>query len=96
LNHLRDTVRETELPNDEPWFQLANHDRAAELDLRRALLILAPDQREVVMMHIWGGLTLEEVASALRISANTAASRYRYALASLKRTLAPNTVKERP
>jgi RNA polymerase sigma-70 factor (ECF subfamily) len=89
LNQIRDSSREAELTNDEPWFQTASHDRAAELDLRCAMGALPDEQREVVMMHIWGGLTFEEVAAALEISANTAASRYRYALAALKKTLSP-------
>jgi RNA polymerase sigma-70 factor, ECF subfamily len=38
-------------------------------------------------MKIWGGLTFKGIGEALVISANTAASRYRYALTSLRQTL---------
>ena len=85
LNHHRDRTRLEELPNEEPWFDHA--DRAAELDLRRALRRLTDEQREVVMLHCWGGLSFQETATALGIPANTAASRYRYALDALKRAL---------
>jgi RNA polymerase sigma-70 factor (ECF subfamily) len=42
-------------------------------------------QRSVVTLKVWGGLTFAEIASALEIPANTAASRYRYALAELRK-----------
>jgi RNA polymerase sigma-70 factor (ECF subfamily) len=40
-------------------------------------------------MKIWNELTFAEIAGALGISQNTAASRYRYALAALKKMLQP-------
>ena len=47
-----------------------------------------PDlQREVVVLKIWGELTFNEIGEALEISQNTAASRYRYGLATLKTKL---------
>jgi len=55
--------------------------------IEKTLQALPCEQKEVVIMKIWGGLTFEGIAEALTISANTAASRYRYALASLRRSL---------
>ncbi len=52
-----------------------------------ALDLLPNEQREVLVMKIWNELTFAEIASALEISQNTAASRYRYALAALKKNL---------
>ncbi len=52
--------------------------------LERALRSLPTEQREVVALKLDGGLTFAEVASALGVSANTAASRYRYALEKLR------------
>ena len=54
---------------------------------RRAVAVgrLPNEQREVLVMKIWNDLTFAEIASALGISQNTAASRYRYALAALKK-----------
>ncbi|MGE0406530.1 MAG: RNA polymerase sigma factor [Candidatus Korobacteraceae bacterium] len=94
LNQIRDRLRDTELPAQEPWFQTKTVDRFEELDLRRALIQLPEEQREVVMMHVWGGLSFQEVASAIGVSANTAASRYRYAIASLRRLLTPAKAEE--
>jgi RNA polymerase sigma-70 factor (ECF subfamily) len=51
---------------------------------------LPPDQREVLTMKIWNDLTFAEIGGALGISQNTAASRYRYALTSLKKSLVPH------
>ena len=55
--------------------------------LAAALDRLPAEQREVLVMKIWNELTFVEIASALEISQNTAASRYRYALAALKKNL---------
>jgi len=45
---------------------------------------LPMEQREVVVMKIWGGLTFAQIGDALKINPNTAASRYRYALERLE------------
>jgi RNA polymerase sigma-70 factor (ECF subfamily) len=50
---------------------------------------LPEEQREVVTMHLWGGLTFAEIAEALGASINTVAARYRYALKALQRKLEP-------
>ena len=54
-----------------------------------ALRRLPGEQREVVTLRIWGGLTFPQIAKVADISHNTAASRYRYALAALHKQLAP-------
>jgi RNA polymerase sigma-70 factor (ECF subfamily) len=57
--------------------------QAIEAALRR----LSDEQREVLMLKIWGELTFDEIARQLDIPLNTAASRYRYALAALRKEL---------
>lgn len=57
--------------------------------VRAALKRLPPEQAEVVVLKIWEGMTFLEIAEVLNESANTAASRYRYALAKLTRYLQP-------
>jgi len=61
----------------------------SQRELVAALDRLSRDQREVLVMKIWNELTFAEIAEALGISQNTAASRYRYALAALKKTFQP-------
>lgn len=55
--------------------------------LERALASLPAAQREMVALHVDGGLTFAECAEALGASANTAASRYRYAIEKLRAAL---------
>lgn len=52
-----------------------------------ALARLPAEQREVVVLKVWGGLTFAEIAAATGSPPNTAASRYRYALAALRQHL---------
>lgn len=65
------------------WFDPGiEQDEEAEL-LREAIKELPAKLREVVTMKVWGGLTFAEIADTLKLSPNTAASRYRYALEQL-------------
>jgi RNA polymerase sigma-70 factor (ECF subfamily) len=58
-------------------------------ELAAALAELPEEQRTVAHLKLWGGLTFEEIASALEIPPNTAASRYRYALDKMRGRLRP-------
>jgi len=57
--------------------------------LAGALAELPPDQCAVVHLKLWEGLTFEQIADALDIPLNTAASRYRYGLDKLRGRLRP-------
>ena len=59
----------------------------AAVRLERALASLPPAQRQVIALHVDGGLTFAECAEALGASAGTAASRYRYAIEKLRGAL---------
>ncbi len=58
-------------------------------ELAGALASLPAEQRAVVHLKLWEGLTFEEIAVALEIPLNTAASRYRYGLDKLRQHLRP-------
>ena len=58
-------------------------------ELATALAALPQEQRAVVHLKLWEGLTFEEIADALEIPPNTAASRYRYGLDKLRASLRP-------
>jgi len=58
-------------------------------ELERALDGLPEEQRAVVHLKLWGGLTFDAIAAALGIPPNTAASRYRYGLDKLRASLRP-------
>lgn len=62
---------------------------AEKLSVQQALSSLSPEQREVVLLKLYHGLTFSEIGQSLEISPNTAASRYRYALQHLREELQP-------
>ena len=62
-------------------------DRRREIEV--ALQRLPTVQREVLVLKIWNELTFEQIGATLEIPPNTAASRYRYALAALRKELKP-------
>jgi len=84
LNDAKIQDRNMPLNADSVWFSPPDRDYAGEQNLRRALGELPDDQREVIVLHVWGELTFLEIAGLLSVSSNTAASRYRYALARLR------------
>ena len=76
--------------NRTPWFE----SNVSQLEIREtgelieAVLETLPiEQREVVVMHIWGNLTFREIAAALETPLPTAQSRYRYAMRRLRSQL---------
>ena len=54
------------------------------LALQAGILALPPEQREVIHLHVFEGLTFKEVAAETGEPPNTVASRYRYALGKLR------------
>jgi RNA polymerase sigma-70 factor, ECF subfamily len=70
-------------PTDDP------DEKAFRTVLAEALGELPPDQRAVVHLKLWEGLTYGQIAAALDIPPNTAASRYRYGLDKLRDRLRP-------
>ncbi len=73
-----------------PFFPCGESDEAAfRHALSRALRELPAEQRAVVHLKLWEGLTFERIAETLGIPLNTAASRYRYGLDKLRERLRP-------
>jgi RNA polymerase sigma factor (sigma-70 family) len=87
LNAAKVQRRNIVLHEESAWFDPPHRDYAAELNLRRALCALPEDQRQVVVLHVWGEFTFMQIAEILDVNANTAASRYRYAVATLRQAL---------
>jgi RNA polymerase sigma-70 factor, ECF subfamily len=87
LNLVRGEDNLVDLNEVENWFETSQTELTQEITLKNSLMNLPLDQRQVLVLHIWGGLSFEEVASLLNISPNTAASRYRYALQKLRSTM---------
>jgi len=82
----RRAAREGKVMNDTPvtWFDVTSEQRERVQFIQEALKKLPENQREVITLKIWAGLTFSEIAESLGVPANTAASRYRYGLESLR------------
>ncbi len=59
-------------------------------NLNHAIAQLAYEQREVIMLHLRGGMKFREIAGLQGVSINTAKSRYRYGLEKLRTLLSDN------
>ena len=59
-------------------------DTEQQVAIEQALRTLPAEQREVVHLKIFEGMTFQEIADATGESINTAASRYRYAIEKLR------------
>lgn len=87
----REDVISTESAQDtgsHPWFEGDSSDDEIRDQLEEKLKQLPAKFAEVIVMKIWGDKTFAEIGEALEISQNTAASRYRYGLEALKKSLA--------
>jgi RNA polymerase sigma-70 factor (ECF subfamily) len=74
-----------ELPGDPREQPENSHERRVAVQRLLDLLARLPDaQREAFVMHEEGGLSVEEIAAATGVNAETAKSRLRYALAKLR------------
>jgi RNA polymerase sigma-70 factor (ECF subfamily) len=71
----------------EPILESASPEATEEerMMIDQALKALPAEQREVVYLKVFEGLTFQEIADRCDISINTAGSRYRYAMQSLRR-----------
>ena len=84
LNHIRGQSREVELGDHAVWLESPDGSRETSVALQSALKSLSAEQREIVVLKVWGQLTFEEAAAVIGVSPNTAASRYRYGIDKLK------------
>ncbi|MCS7306633.1 MAG: sigma-70 family RNA polymerase sigma factor [Thermoguttaceae bacterium] len=76
--------------NEPPWFEpgdasLIQQELAQQV--QDALSVLPQEQREVVVLKIWAGLSFSAIGQVMGTSPHTAASRYRYALKALQTQL---------
>ena len=54
-------------------------------DVKKLLDYLPPEQKEVVMLRHYGGMSFKEIADLTNVSINTALGRMRYAILNLRR-----------
>ena len=87
-----DEAAATALDTNEPEHYAIFGEEARKLN--HAIEQLGYEQREVIMLHLRGGMKFREIAGLQGISINTAKSRYRYGLEKL-RTLLSDKEKEK-
>lgn len=68
---------------------IASDQKNIGMELAAALDGIPEEQRVVVELKLWQEMTFAQIAQVLDISANTAASRYRYAIDKLQTRLRP-------
>jgi len=79
-----------DLPNEaSPFFDTAIQQREDAELVEAALKKLPAEQREVLVLRIWGELTFAQIAESLGLSINTITARHRYALDALRKLLKP-------
>jgi RNA polymerase sigma-70 factor, ECF subfamily len=73
----------------DPLIEPASADASEEerMVIDDALKGLPTEQREVVYLKVFEGMTFQEIADRCGLSINTAGSRYRYAIEALRRAL---------
>ena len=74
------------------WFEpsvAGDSDAFSAEQLSAALAALPDDQRSVIQLHVWDGLSFREIGLVHAIPTQTAASRYRYGLEKLRTLLEP-------
>jgi len=83
----RRAEREAEARLDDPpcWFDAGPEERERSVLIHKAMTHLPQIYRDVLTLKVWSGLTFGEIAEALEIPPNTAASRYRYGLIELRK-----------
>lgn len=94
LNDIRGKTREAQLTDI--WLESPSGMDHSALELQSALEELPQEQREIIVLHIWAQMSFEEISSALEMSPNTAASRYRYGLSKLRAQFVPEPSRRQP
>jgi len=69
------------------WFERETGETETERQAMNALAALPREQREVIVLKIWNGLTFEAIGRLFEVSPNTVAGRYRYGLNKLRACL---------
>lgn len=88
-SHLRRTLRRGEVAESPVLLEAVAvaPPREERMALEDAIRALPPQQREVLYLHVFEGLTFREIGDAADESIHTIAARYRYGLAKLRHVL---------
>jgi RNA polymerase sigma-70 factor (ECF subfamily) len=100
IDHFRKEKQMNAVSNDDTEIDLFNSKKLSEdnieqlmissqirKDLKRLINELPDDQREVVLLRHFGGLSFKEIADHTGVSINTALGRMRYALINMRKMI---------
>lgn len=94
VNRARDVLRKKRLRSEPPdpagTAVSPDHSAAAREQSQRindALARISQDQREVILLRLYGGMKFKEIAGVQKTSINTAKSRYQYGLRKMQSLL---------
>lgn len=101
IDHFRQKKQQNNISEGEAGYDLLNNKKFSdstvedkmvsaqiEADVRRLVDHLPPEQKEVVMMRYYMGLSFKEISEQTEVSINTALGRMRYALINLRKLIA--------
>jgi RNA polymerase sigma-70 factor (ECF subfamily) len=105
IDHFRLIKQMNTISNDNYESDLFNSKRFAEdnieddmikrqihQDIRKMISHLDEDQKEVVMLKYYEGLSFKEIANKTKVSINTALGRMRYALINIRKMMEENKI----
>ena len=93
LKMREEAIAKTRGQDELPAFTVQAEKNERQEELQRGLGKLPVEQREVVTLKIWGELTFAQIGQVLQISPDTAASRYRYALKTLRAAISAEALR---
>jgi len=76
-----------EIPQNHPGPEKAALTEELREQVRRSLRTLPPEEREVICLHVFGGLSIRDLASTLDLPKSTAHERFRRGLGGLRKKL---------
>lgn len=105
IDHFRKEKNLQTVSNDQSEYDLFNSAKLCEQniedtmvndqivrDIRRMIDELPEDQREVVLLRHYAGMSFKEIADQTNVSINTALGRMRYALINLRKIMVENQI----
>lgn len=100
IDHFRRQKQYNNVSNDDVGYDLLNNQKYSDptfedkiiaeqigVDLRRLVELLPIEQKEVVLMRHYRGMSFKDIADQTEVSINTALGRMRYALINLRKMI---------
>ena len=80
--------------SEQPWFEQGQLRVDSSMDGKRvteALQSLEPEQRQIIVMHLWGNLSFQQIAQVMNRSRSTIHRTYQSGIQAMKRQFNPES-----